>query len=269
MLGSLLTRIGVAARIRGLLLAEREYLAARSRMPTEIGVLRILRFPSTVEIPIRVARFISPRDPIHLVDVGANTGVWAQRLLDHFPDSTAELWGPLPDLAKHLCEKFADRRRFCVIDAAASSQAGKTTLIAPEHGAMASLHPYADFVARDPLHGHAQSIDIEMRRLDDQPRDVAGRKVILKIDAQGHELEVLDGARDLLSQVDLAIVESTIGPLFKDKKPTFAAVCTSMARHDLMPVMLPSAGAMFGNYPIEQDIIFVRSDMVKALSADG
>jgi hypothetical protein len=42
-----------------------------------------------------------------------------------------------------------------------------------------------------------------------------------------------------------------------------------MAKHDLLPVMFPSAGTMFGNYPIEQDIIFVRSDMVKALSADG
>jgi FkbM family methyltransferase len=267
MLGSVLTRIGVAARIRGLLLSERDFLTAGGRMPAGIGVLKILRHPTTVEIPIRVARFISPRDRIHLVDVGANTGVWAERLLGHFPNSTAELWEPLPDLAKHLRKTFSDRTRFHVIDSAASSQAGKTTLIAPQHGAMASLHRYADFVTKDPLHGQPQPINIETQRLDDHVRDVAGRKVILKIDAQGHELEILEGARNLLQQVDLAIVESTIGPLFKDKTPTFSAVCGSMAKHDLLPVMLPSAGTMFGNYPIEQDIIFVRSDMVKALSA--
>ena len=266
MLAQLLTRIGVAARIRGLLLAEREFLMAQSRMPAGIGVGTILKSPTGIEIPLRVARFMSPHERVHLIDVGANHGVWAKRLLRHFPNSSAELWEPLPAFAEQLRKEFADRNRFAVIEAAASSNEGITTLVAPEHSAMASIHSYADFVVTNPLHGSAQTIDIQTRRLDDQPRDTAGKKIILKIDAQGHELEVLAGANDLLRHVDLAIVETTIGLLFKDRPPTFAAACACMAKHELFPAMFPSAGAMFGNFPLEQDIIFVRLDDLEKLS---
>jgi len=266
MLGKLLTRIGVAARIRGLLLAERDFLRAQSRMPAKIGIRAILKSPASVEIPLRVSHFISPLDRVHLIDVGANDGAWAKRLLCHFPNSSAECWEPLPVLAEQLRKQFADQNRFVVIQAAASSSDGKTTLIAPEHSAMASIHSYADVVANNPLHGCARTIEIETRRLDDQPRESAGRKIILKVDAQGHELEVLAGASDLLRHVELAIVESTIGLLFKDKTPTFAAVCSLMARHELFPAMFPSAGAMFGNFPLEQDIMFVRLDNLKKLT---
>jgi FkbM family methyltransferase len=265
-LSRLLLRIGTACRIRGLLLQEREYLRRRSIEPVGIRWADIFRRPERVEIPIRVARFIPPTASIHLIDVGANDGQWASRFLKSFPNSTAELWEPLPQLAETLKHRFPDTARVTIIPAAASSTSGQAQIVEPQHDAMASLHAYADVVAQSSKHGTTRSLDIRLERLDDQDRRLEGRIVVLKIDAQGHELEVLEGSRKTLSHVSLAIVEASLGEVFKGRPPTFASVCSAMEPYGLYPVMFPSAGTLFGNHPLEQDILFVRRNNLATLS---
>lgn len=263
----LLLRIGTACRIRGLLLQEREYLRRRSIEPAHIGWADIFRRPERAEIPIRVARFIPPTAPIYLIDVGANDGQWASRFLQSFPNSTVELWEPLPQLVESLQQRFPDRERVTIIPAAASSSSGQAKILEPQHDAMASLHDYADVVAHSAKHGTARSLDIRLERLDDHDRRMEGRIVVLKIDAQGHELEVLEGSRKILPHVSLAIIEASMGEVFKGRPPTFSSVCSAMEPYGLYPVMLPSAGTLFGNHPLEQDILFVRRDDLPKLSA--
>ena len=266
LLAHYLFRIGTTCRIRGLLLKELAYLRQRNCIPNGIGVVDILRRPERVEIPLRVARFINPKSAVHLIDVGANDGRWAHRFLDSFPNSTAELWEPLPALAEILRTGFPDRDRVEIVPAAASTTSGRAHMVAPQHHAMASLHAYSDFITNSPLHGESQTVDIATRRLDDMQRSLGDRVVVLKVDAQGHELEVLDGAASTLNLVSLAIVEASVGQVFKGKPPTFASVCCIMSKHGLFPCMFPSAGTMFGNHPVEQDIIFVRQPALHALT---
>ncbi|GDX96301.1 hypothetical protein LBMAG47_19650 [Planctomycetia bacterium] len=261
-----LLRIGTACRIRGLLLQELDYLRTRSMEPAEIGWTDVFRRPERAEIPIRVARFTPPTASIHLIDVGANDGQWASRFLQSFPNSTAELWEPLPQLVESLQRRFPDRNRVKIIPAAASSNNGQAKMVEPQHDAMASLHDYADVVANSAKHGTARSLDIRLERLDDHDRRLEGRTVVLKIDAQGHELEVLEGSRKTLPHVSLAIVEASLGEVFKGKAPTFSSVCSAMESFGLYPVMFPSAGTLFGNHPLEQDILFVRRDDLPKLS---
>jgi FkbM family methyltransferase len=265
-LARVLLRIGTACRIRGLLLQEQEYLRRRSTEPAKIGWADIFRRPERAEIPIRVARFIPPSATIHLIDVGANDGQWASRFLQSFPNTTAELWEPLPQLVELLQRQFSDRNRVTIIPAAASSSSGHAKIVEPQHDAMASLHDYADLVAKSSKHGTARSLDIRLDRLDDQDRLLEGRLIVLKIDAQGHELEVLEGARKILPNVSLAIVEASIGEVFKARPPTFSSVCGALEPYGLYPVMFPSAGTLFGNHPLEQDILFVRRDDLYKLS---
>lgn len=265
-LARVLLRIGTACRIRGLLLQEREYLRRRSMEPAEVGLTDIFRHPGRAEIPIRVARFIPPSSPIHLIDVGANDGEWASKFLQSFPNSTAELWEPLPQLIESLQRRFSDRERVKIIPAAASSNSGQATIIEPQHDAMASLHDYADLVANSAKHGTVRSLAIRLERVDDHVRSLKDRTVVLKIDAQGHELEVLEGAHETLPHVSLAIVEASLGEVFKGRPPTFSSVCTAMEPYGLYPVMFPSAGTLFGNHPLEQDILFVRRDDLSKLS---
>jgi len=246
------------------LLAELAHLRRNSRAPAGIGSDSILRCPAQVEMPLRAARFIPPNAPVHLIDVGANDGQWAASFLASFPNSTAELWEPLPPLAEALRVRFRENQRVKVIAAAASSQSGTATIIQPAHDAMASLHKYSDFIATGAIHGTAKTIDVQTRQLDDVQRDLETRCVVLKVDAQGHELEVLAGAIQTLNAVTLAIVEASLGEMFDGRPPTFAAVCCSLARHGLLPCMFPSAGTMFGIHPVEQDIMFVRrTDLFK------
>lgn len=259
-----LLRIGTACRIRGLLLQEWGYLRRRLKEPSQIGWAAIFRRPARAEIPIRVARFIPPTAPIHLIDVGANDGQWASGFLQSFPNSTAELWEPLPQLVESLQGRFPDRDRVTIIPAAASSNSGQATMLEPQHDAMASLHDYADIVANSTKYGAARSLDIRLARLDDHQRNLEGRFVVLKIDAQGHELQVLEGSHETLRNVSLAIVEASLGEVFQGRPPTFSSVCSALEPYGLYPVMFPSAGTLFGNHPLEQDILFVqRADLSK------
>jgi len=174
LLSHLLLRIGTACRIRGLLLQEREYLRSRSIEPAGIGWADILRRPERVEIPIRVARFIPPTASIHSIDVGANDGQWASRFLKSFPNSTAELWEPLPQLVETLELRFPDTSRVTIIPAAASSTNGQAKIVEPQHDAMASLHDCADGVAQSSKHGATRSLDIRLERIADQERRLEG-----------------------------------------------------------------------------------------------
>ena len=145
-------------------------------------------------------------------DVGANVGAWSQRLLSRadalgVPGLRLFAFEPSAETFKELSEGMGDRYadRFFPINAALSDRGGTTTLYV--------VHPLA---GSNSLHGVAGdrdgllTEDVQLSTLDEfcQERAIA-RIQLLKVDAEGHDMLVLRGGRQLLEghAVDLVQFE--------------------------------------------------------------
>lgn len=130
--------------------------------------------------------------PPHLlaVDVGANTGsyCWFLRRLAR----QVVALEPLPDLARHLQAAHPEIR---VIAAAASSHCGTATIRRPLGRGLAGL---ATIETANALPGQAcESLSVPLVTLDSLALPPVG---FIKIDVEGHELEVVAGAAALLAR---------------------------------------------------------------------
>ena len=132
------------------------------------------------------------------IDVGANVGLFTLAL--HRRASKVIAFEPLPALAAELRHRFGPSIQ--VLEVALSDRAGTTTLFVPYEGqraieSRASLNDDANpKLALRPL-------KVERRRLDDYGFHDVG---IIKIDVEGHELAVLQGAEQTIRRCRPALI---------------------------------------------------------------
>lgn len=126
------------------------------------------------------------------VDAGANKGVYLFHLARHFQRVVA--FEPLPVLASYL--KRAAPTNVRVEDCALSNTTGHATIRLPrgfnELGSL-EAHTVESWTAAGPLEEH----DVALKPLD----DIGLREVgLIKIDVEGHEMAVLEGARATIAR---------------------------------------------------------------------
>ena len=130
------------------------------------------------------------------VDVGANVGDYTYALCRHVgPTGGVIAVEPIPDLARMLSR--ATKRLGLpvkVFNCALSSRDGNAQLFIPVRNGKR----LAGFATLERRMVAGFSRRVILRRLDDLCRDVRGRISFLKIDVEGHELEVLRGGVETL-----------------------------------------------------------------------
>jgi FkbM family methyltransferase len=149
---------------------------------------------------------LAPDGQIHVADVGANVGLWSRSML-----AAASAAGRADDLRLHAFEPdaWACARLARTLDGAAaaisavalSDRQGSTAfhVIAPGAGTN-SLHPSpaataaAETVPTVTLDSYAE-------------RSGVARFALVKIDTEGHDLSVLRGARSLLAEHRITVVQ--------------------------------------------------------------
>lgn len=152
------------------------------------------------------------------IDVGAHCGIYSLTAATRWPGQVAGLAiEPLPENAAILRRNLAlhaSADRVEVVEAAAGAAPGEATL--HRDGTMGgSLYPLTEGPAPQPrLVARVVTLD---GLLADRPH-LAGRRTFLKIDAEGHEPEVIEGARRLLATGCVAAIIWEKGALY-DQAP--------------------------------------------------
>ena len=154
-----------------------------------------------------ILRYSSPGERLHVADVGANVGMWSQFML-----AAAARVGRSADLQLHAFEPdpAAFARLTQALDGAPadlsrialSDRAGTAVLhvVGPAAGTN-SLYPVA---GTDP----AAAGQVITSTLDEYAgQSGIARFALVKVDAEGHDLAVLRGARGLLAEQRIAVVQ--------------------------------------------------------------
>jgi FkbM family methyltransferase len=183
-----------------------------------------------------------------VIDVGANQGQFGGSLRE-FYDGPIISFEPVADTFERLQATAAGDSQWTVVRSALGDRDSTMTMRVPRNSVFSSLLPLNDYSARHfgQLEEESRSEEVQVRRLDDllQARgiDVRDRRLFLKLDTQGFDLQVFDGARGILDTVVAMQSEVSLVPIYEGM-PHWT---TSVARYE-------AAGyAVAAMYPVTRE----------------
>lgn len=188
-----------------------------SRLPSN-------RFDAMLEVLQRLAR--ERFRPTVIIDCGANRGQWATIVSAVFPDVPLHLIEP-QTACRPALDAFAARRGAAEVHTMVVSRPGAHTVrMIDGNSGSTGAHITHDPARTDGALVPATTIDT---LLSDRLRDTD--RVLLKLDVEGHELDVLAGARAVLSRVDVIISEVDFYDVEHTGHPTFVQYSTVLSEY--------------------------------------
>ncbi len=199
-----------------------------------------------------------------VLDVGANEGQFAQEL--RFWGYTGRIisFEPIPALVAGLRERAAADPAREIRECAIGAKAGTATLHVSDLSVFSSLRevlPSAE--AFDVRARTVSTIDVEVASLEDIFSDVigTGETAFLKVDTQGNEADVLNGAAGIRDRVVGVQLEVGVRALYEAEKlaPTLIGRMAELGYRigQVHPVVFDPED---GNASLLQaDIVFIRS----------
>lgn len=168
-------------------------------------------------MPTPLTKYLTPGKPISLVDVGASQGDFAFALESYCGLRKAMLIEPQPKRIEELKARFRDPR-FSFSCAAASSTSSVANMEVLNWDYSSSL-----LSIRQDLSGAYGDLNMKVREvipvqtagLDELCGKFDGQIDLLKIDVQGAEAQVIEGAAKTLERVSIIWMEVSFKPLYE------------------------------------------------------
>lgn len=146
-------------------------------------------------------------NPKHIVDIGANHGKWTREVLKHFPDAYYTLVEPQYWLKSTIEEILNTNKKINFHGVGVGATAGSFKFTIHDRDDSCSFK-YTEEEAHK--RGFKQ-VDLKVVTLNEL---LAGNKLptpdIIKIDAEGWDIEVLKGASNFLGKTEIFMVEVSI-----------------------------------------------------------
>ncbi len=159
-----------------------------------------------------------------LLDVGANTGDYACMALDLTGDRYhIHCFEPAASSRSLLTERLSEQiaqGRVTIVPKGVGKEAGELTLYSPKPGSsVASLYRFDP--ATRPWEGNTEET-IRIVTVDDHcAQHAIARVLMLKIDVEGHELAVLQGASNMLARKAIQYIQFEFGEAHIDARTFF------------------------------------------------
>jgi FkbM family methyltransferase len=156
-----------------------------------------------------------------VLDVGANLGQFRDYLrLEVGYTGKLISWEPVPAIAQLLRKRAAGETEWRVIECALGRAPGRVNLHVTRSSQFSSIHrPTAEAAAGFQAMTQYEDTEVEVRTLAGEFRQIEdwsrGRRVYLKLDTQGNDLDVLEGAGDALEAVDALQSEVAVRPIYE------------------------------------------------------
>lgn len=215
--------------------------------------------------PVRVATMLNWLPAQAVLDIGANIGQYGSALRAGGYKGRIVSCEPLSDAYAHLERRSARDASWTVVRTAVGDVPGETTINVSANSYSSSLLPMTD-AHRDAAPGSefvtTQTVPVTTVRDLVAEQGVDPARALLKVDTQGFESAVLDGAGELVGQFAALALELSFVPLYEGQ-----------ALYDDLVERLTKAGytlygidAGFGDpvtgRMLQCDGLFVRTDLL-------
>ena len=205
---------------------------------------------------------IASRDIAVAIDVGANLGQFARQLRHRLAYQGRIISiEPQPDAFAELQRTAAPDEKWSVMNLALGDADAVLPLNISINSVSSSILPILERTVQSaPRSAYAGRVDVPVRRLDSLPelRAAAANCCLLKIDAQGYEHKILQGAEAVIDRFSLLYLESSLVPLYDGellieemiaylRKKSFAPVDIARGHFD------PASGQQ-----LQADILFAK-----------
>ena len=156
-----------------------------------------------------IAQFIKDRNlqKVVALDVGANIGNWSASIVSTLPAARIVAFEPSREAFSDLANRFRELPNVSCVNSALGKSDEKATLFADE-----SASGLSSLTKRRVAHfgiTFNYSEEVEIAKLDtwikSQPEDFSPN--VLKMDVEGHEFDVLRGAEETLSLIEIVQFE--------------------------------------------------------------
>lgn len=180
-----------------------------------------------------------------VLDVGANAGQYHDMLRRTGYGGQIVSFEPNPVLASALAERAKVDGSWLVDNRALGSAPGSAQFHIMEDSEFSSFHaPRHDSISLFRTQNTvSRQVTVEVATLDqvlpDLARRFAAKRIYLKLDTQGHDLEALKGASLVLAQVAALQTEATVVPIYEGA-PTY---------QEMIAYLLARGFAMSGIFP--------------------
>jgi FkbM family methyltransferase len=161
--------------------------------------------------------FLRTRHIDLVVDVGANLGQFAQGVRERGYGARIHSFEPVGKVFQALEQRAASDPKWTATRTALGAAPGAVVINLYDNHTLNSLHALDDGTARrlsvDPTVIGTETVP--MTTLDDALANDPARSILLKIDTQGHERAVLDGATATLARTSALLLELPVVPLYE------------------------------------------------------
>lgn len=143
--------------------------------------------------------------PEHVVDIGAHKGAWTRSALAHFPEAQFTLFEPQRDLLETQRDLVRPNVRFFYMGVGPQSGTLKLT-----KSRRRDSYSFA-WSEQEALAANREQLDVEVVALDSfLEENRLPAPSILKIDAEGWDLEVVKGAENAVRAADVVLLEAGV-----------------------------------------------------------
>jgi FkbM family methyltransferase len=153
-----------------------------------------------------------------IIDVGANEGQFAEKILTAFPSAQVYCFEPLPEVYTKLKSNLGNFDNAHFYNYAIGASNAEMSMQRNEYSPSSSLLEMLDLHKSN--FGFAiksETAKIQMRTLDSFFTESLAGPVLLKIDVQGYEISVLQAGESVLQQSKAVIIETCFYPLYKNQ----------------------------------------------------
>lgn len=162
--------------------------------------------------------------PRRILDVGANHGAWTRAAYAYFPDAAYTLVEPQDHLRVHVQDLSEHGANLRWVTAGVSDRPGRLPLTIAPNDVSSNFGLSPDEARRLGL----SQVEVDIVTIDDLvARDGGAVPEMVKIDAEGFDLQALRGGRSLFGRTEVFYVEAAVCATRVEN--TMAAVIAAMA----------------------------------------
>jgi FkbM family methyltransferase len=254
------------------LISECLRLSQSKRILPDKYKIEIIKNPNRFRDFISFICFLNNNKIINLIDIGANIGNFSRDFLLFYPKCCEIVcFEPLQFLNKAIQKKIVHNKnlKLTIINKALSNKKKKQIFFYDKNNTeLSSLNQYINQYSLSFANQFkpSEKMNLELDLLDNCCKKFSQQKnFIVKIDAQGHELEIIQGGLKTISRASIVLLECSFAKQYKNKEHTFSRCAQLLSKIDFHPIVFQPrhAGNILSMHAIERNVIFVKKNLLE------